>query len=59
MKVRVLETRKKSYGGIEVKWRRILGEDGARLESWELSDADFLRLIAAEAELKQLKKRAN
>jgi predicted ATP-grasp superfamily ATP-dependent carboligase len=57
MAARVLETRKKSFAGIQAKWRRMVKEDGSRHESWELSDLDFMRLVAAESELKMLKEK--
>jgi hypothetical protein len=55
MQRRILETRKKTFGGMSVTWRRITDAEGNRQESWELSDEDFLRLVADSVALSRLK----
>lgn len=55
MQHQVLETRKKVFGGMTVTWRRMVDEEGKRQESWELSDEDFLRLVADSVALSRLK----
>jgi hypothetical protein len=55
MERRVVETRKKRYCGIKLTWRRIVDENGKRQESLELTDEDFLRLVADSVALSRLK----
>lgn len=54
MQRRVLEIKKKTFGGINLTWRRIIDEAGKNQETWELNHEDFLRLVADSVKLSQL-----
>lgn len=54
MQRRVVEIKKKTFGGISLTWRRIIDEAGKNQETWELDHEDFLRLVADSVALGQL-----